>query len=100
MPGFLLFQHSEFGEPGFNCAIRASVQSGELGDLVAFIKSFQQKAVFFRCPWLSLFPLLCKALYFIDGKIEPFLAQVLVRSPKQKGLTCAYTKFDIEIFPK
>jgi len=70
MPGFLHFQHFKFDEPCFYCTIRSSVQSGQFGNLFAFIKSFQQKAVFFGCPWLSLFSLLGKAHYFIEGKIE------------------------------
>jgi hypothetical protein len=46
------------------------VQFGQFGDLVAFVKSFQQKAVFFGCPWLSLFSLLCNTFKLIEGKIE------------------------------
>jgi hypothetical protein len=70
VPGFLLFQHLKFDKPGFYGAIRASVQFSEFGDSAAFIKSFQQKAIFFCSPWLSLFSLLGKGLYFIERKVE------------------------------
>jgi len=65
------------------------VQFSELRDLVAFIKSFQQKAIFFCSPWLSLFSLLGKALYFIDGEVErPDDCGLLVGAIGWENLAC------------
>jgi len=48
MQGFLLFHHFEFDEFGFYSSIRSSMQFGQFGDLVAFVKSFQQKSCLLR----------------------------------------------------